>query len=82
LRKERGDNLVDNFKERIRAATRPVLLVLLIAGSWYFIAHGIEGAWVNSWLGLTIGAASEWILERPALKILNTWFVNPKKGGE
>jgi len=61
---------IDIFKERIRATTRPVLLVLLLVGSWYFIANGLEGTWVNSWIGLFIAGCGEWLLERPVLKAL------------
>ncbi|MBA7585022.1 hypothetical protein ES708_26992 [subsurface metagenome] len=39
--------------ELIKAAAIPVILVLLIAGSWYFIANGTEGAFVTGWISLT-----------------------------
>lgn len=42
--------------ELIKAAAIPVILVLLIASSWYFLVDGTEGALVTSWVSGTLTA--------------------------
>jgi len=56
-------------KEDIRTATRPVLLVLMLITSFGLIYEGIDGFWVDAWIGLTLGGIGEWVAERPLLKI-------------
>lgn len=40
----------------IKVATIPVILVFMIASSWYFLANGFEGALVTSWVSGTMTA--------------------------
>lgn len=56
--------------ELIRAATRPVLMLFLLLGSFVFIMEGLESTWVNAWNGLFIFGVGEWIIERPVGKVL------------
>lgn len=58
-------------KELIRTATRPALLWMMVMGSFFFLMEGIAGTWVDVWVGTTLGAVGEWILERPILKVFN-----------
>lgn len=56
-------------KELIRAAYRPVLITLLAFGSFYFIADGMSGPWVDWWHRVFFFGACEWVLERPIIKL-------------
>jgi hypothetical protein len=55
-------------KEKIRALTRPILLVLLFAAACGFQFAGIEGGFVSTVQYTAIAGVGEWILERPILK--------------
>jgi len=45
----------------IKAATIPVILVLLIASSWSFLTNGLEGAFITSWVSLTLASIAGYI---------------------
>jgi hypothetical protein len=53
----------------IRAIVRPILLIIFIGMSAYFIINGMDGDVVERWHWITFGGAAEWILERPIIKI-------------
>ena len=58
-------------KELIRASWRPVMIGLMILTSFGLIMNDMLGdPIVNSWVGMTLGAVGEWIVERPILKAL------------
>lgn len=56
--------------EGLRAATRPIIIYLLLLGAFFFITDGIEGQYVDWWIKLAIAASGEWVLERPITKIV------------
>lgn len=56
-------------KELVRAAYRPVLITILAAASFYFIASGVSGPWVDWWHRVFLFGACEWVLERPIIKL-------------
>lgn len=60
---------IDMLKERVRAFVRPVMLGAFIAGSFYFITHGLSGEWIDKWHMITFGGSGLWLLERPIIKI-------------
>lgn len=49
------------MNETIKVATIPIILALMIASSWYFLANGTEGALVTSWVGVTITAVTGYL---------------------
>lgn len=74
---------LDEKKELIILASRIVMLVLLIITSALFIGFGMTGTTlVDTWVWFTIGACSEWILEKPLSSVV-TGIRNrfAKKGG-
>ena len=62
------DDKVTAQKELIRAATRPVLIILMVISTVTFKLAGINDPMVEAWMWATIGMVSEWVLERPILK--------------
>jgi len=61
---------MEEKKELIRAATRPVLIVLMVISSVTFKLSGIKDPMIDSWMWATIGMVGEWVLERPVLKTI------------
>ena len=57
--------------EIIRAATRPILIGMLLIGSFVFIVNEIFNQWSIAWITLFIVGGGEWIFERPVIKILS-----------
>lgn len=61
----------ENKKELIRAAARPVFIMLMIISSAALIGAGMTGtALVDTWCYTTLGFVVEWVGERPVLKAL------------
>jgi hypothetical protein len=58
-----------DFKENIRAITRPILLVLLFGAACYFQLRGMSSDFISTVQYTAVAAMGEWILERPLLKI-------------
>lgn len=61
----------------LRAAVRPMLLWMMTLGTfaliWQGATNGLDlsgdiGTFIKAWVGLTMAANGEWILERPILK--------------
>jgi len=61
---------MEEKKELIRTATRPVLLILMVISSVTFILAGVDNPMVDTWLWATVGMVTEWIVERPFLKTI------------
>jgi hypothetical protein len=59
----------DSFKEKIRTITRPILLVLLFGAACYFQLKGMSSDFVSTVQYASVACITEWILERPLLKI-------------
>ena len=67
-------------KDTMRAATRPIILILLnivaatiilIGLSGDFVSSGFWVEWADKWLWFTFGFDAEWIFERPLIKIFS-----------
>lgn len=56
--------------EGMRAMVRPMLLWILGMGAFFFLVEGITGDLVDWWVRIWFAGCAEWILERPALKVL------------
>ena len=56
--------------EFIRAALRPVLLLLMTFGTYLLIINDIDTEWAQWWMRLNFAGLAEWIVERPIIKAI------------
>lgn len=71
---------MEENKELIRFASRPILLMLMVIASGIFLFYGLQGSTlIDTWCWFTLSAVCEWILEKKLSDVVTSVKAKIKK---